>query len=117
MQRLTIVRYKVKPEFVAENEQLSHAVFDRVRRDQPQGIDYSLFKEADGQSFSAFVLEQRLARARGMLKDARFCGRAISAIAFDSGFGDLSYFNRAFRRRYGATPSDVRAATRRSRDV
>jgi len=51
MQRLTIVRYKVKPEAVAENESLSHAVFDRVRRDAPAGISYSLFKEADGQSF------------------------------------------------------------------
>jgi hypothetical protein len=51
MQRLTIVRYKVKPEAVAENETLSHAVFDRVRRDAPAGISYSLFKEADGQSF------------------------------------------------------------------
>ena len=51
MQRLTIVRYKVKPECVDENERLSHAVFDRVRRDRPRGIDYSLFKEADGQSF------------------------------------------------------------------
>ena len=27
------------------------------------------------------------------------------------GFGDLSHFNRVFRRRYGATPSDVRAAS------
>ena len=51
MQRLTIVRYKVKPEAVAENESLSHAVFDRVRRDAPAGISYSLFKEADGRSF------------------------------------------------------------------
>jgi AraC-like DNA-binding protein len=65
--------------------------------------------EADGQSFSAFVLEQRLARARGMLKDARFCDRAISAIAFDSGFGDLSYFNRTFRQRFDASPSEMRA--------
>jgi AraC-like DNA-binding protein len=24
------------------------------------------------------------------------------------GFGDLSYFNRAFRRRYDATPSEIR---------
>ncbi|MEN3383321.1 MAG: hypothetical protein V7608_3365, partial [Hyphomicrobiales bacterium] len=40
----------------------------------------------------------------------RYAGQKISAIAFDAGFGDLSYFNRAFRRRYGAAPSEVRAA-------
>ncbi len=51
MQRVTIVRYKVKPESVADNEALSHAVFDRVRRDRPQGVSYGLFREADGQSF------------------------------------------------------------------
>ncbi|RUU46363.1 AraC family transcriptional regulator [Mesorhizobium sp. M6A.T.Ca.TU.002.02.2.1] len=32
----------------------------------------------------------------------------ISSIAFEAGFGDLSYFHRAFRRLYGATPSDIR---------
>ncbi|RUX33774.1 helix-turn-helix domain-containing protein, partial [Mesorhizobium sp. M7A.F.Ca.CA.002.09.1.1] len=37
-------------------------------------------------------------------------GRSITAIAYEAGFNDLSYFNRAFRRRYDATPSDVRAA-------
>ena len=51
MPRVTIVRYKVKPEAVEENENRSHAVFDRVRRDQPEGIAYGLFKENDGQSF------------------------------------------------------------------
>jgi AraC-like DNA-binding protein len=34
----------------------------------------------------------------------------VSSVAFEVGFGDLSYFNRTFRRRFGATPSDVRAA-------
>jgi AraC-like DNA-binding protein len=64
--------------------------------------------EADGVTFSEFVLAQRLARAHRMLGEPRFAARPISAIAFEVGFGDLSYFNRSFRRRYGMTPSDVR---------
>jgi AraC-like DNA-binding protein len=65
--------------------------------------------EGDGTTFTEFVLTRRLARAHRMLGDPRFVGRTISAIAFDAGFGDLSYFNRVFRRRYGLTPSDARA--------
>jgi AraC-like DNA-binding protein len=57
-------------------------------------------------SFSQFVLVSRLERAHRMLRDPRNLERPVSAI----GFGDLSYFNRAFRRRYAATPSDVRAS-------
>jgi AraC-like DNA-binding protein len=37
----------------------------------------------------------------------------ISTIAIESGFGGLSYFNHVFRRRYGATPSDIRATARK----
>ena len=64
-------------------------------------------------SLSECVLAQRLARAHRMLTDSRHVARPVSAIAFDAGFGDLSHFNRTFRRRYGATPSDVRAAAAR----
>ena len=32
----------------------------------------------------------------------------LLTIAYASGFGELSHFNHAFRRRYGATPSEVR---------
>jgi AraC-like DNA-binding protein len=65
--------------------------------------------ESEGSSFSECVLGERLMRAHGMLTDPRFGGRSITSVAFDAGFGDVSYFNRSFRRRFGATPSDIRA--------
>lgn len=65
--------------------------------------------ESEGTSLSRFVLDQRLARVHSMLADPRYRGSTISAIVFSAGFGDLSTFNREFRRRFGATPSDVRA--------
>jgi AraC-like DNA-binding protein len=75
-----------------------------------------LFEE-EPLSFSVFVLENRLERARRMLSDGRFRDRAIGNIAFDAGFGDLSYFNRAFRRRFGASPSDIRVEASRLWDA
>jgi AraC-like DNA-binding protein len=64
--------------------------------------------ENEGFTFSSFVRDQRLACAHRMLSDPRLADRTIGSIAFDVGFGDLSYFNRTFRRRYGAPPSEIR---------
>jgi AraC-like DNA-binding protein len=68
--------------------------------------------ENDGTTLSRYVLGQRLAQAYRMLVNPHLADRAISTIAYDAGFADLSTFNREFRRRFGATPSDVRAAVR-----
>ncbi len=65
--------------------------------------------ERDGTTFSEFVLEARLARAHRMLVSSAQASETVTAIAYACGFNDLSYFNRTFRRRYGATPSEVRA--------
>jgi AraC-like DNA-binding protein len=70
--------------------------------------------ESDGTTFSRFLLDQRLARAHRMVSNPLLAERTISTIAYEVGFGDLSHFNRAFRRRYGETPSDVRARSRAS---
>jgi AraC-like DNA-binding protein len=64
--------------------------------------------ESEGTSFSEFVLSRRLVQAHRMLTDPRRHDRSITWIAFACGFGDLSYFNRTFKRLYGATPSEVR---------
>jgi AraC-like DNA-binding protein len=68
-----------------------------------------LFEQA-GTTFTEFVLEQRLLQARKLLQDPRSRARKISDIAHSAGFSDLSYFNRAFRKRFSATPSDLRGA-------
>jgi AraC-like DNA-binding protein len=71
-----------------------------------------LFK-AEGTTFSQFLLGRRLVRAYRMLTDARWGDRSVAWIAFEVGFGDLSYFNRTFKRLYGATPSELRSAKAR----
>jgi len=69
--------------------------------------------EREGLTFSAFLLDRRLSRAHRFLSEPRLADLKISSVAFDVGFGDLSYFNRVFRRRYGATPSEIRQAAKR----
>jgi AraC-like DNA-binding protein len=64
--------------------------------------------EGDAVTFSSFLLGERLTRAYRMLTDLKYADRTVSAIAYDIGFNDISYFNRCFRRRYGATPRDIR---------
>jgi AraC-like DNA-binding protein len=68
--------------------------------------------EAEGTTFTAFVLDARLALAHRLLADRRTANLKIDAVAREAGFGDMSYFNRTFRRRYGASPSDVRVQAR-----
>ena len=68
--------------------------------------------ESEGMKFTDYVLAQRLALAHRLLSDPFRRSTKISAIALDAGFGDLSYFNRTFRQRYGVAPSEVRLSAR-----
>jgi len=61
-----------------------------------------------GSTFTEFVLEQRLQKARRLLSSPIGGSKKISEIAYDVGFSDLAYFNRTFRSRFGMTPSDCR---------
>jgi AraC-like DNA-binding protein len=64
--------------------------------------------ERSGNTFTEFVLEQRLLLARKLVTDPAHRHRKISDIAHMSGFSDLSYFNRAFRKRFGVSPTEIR---------
>ena len=49
--RRVMVRYRVKPDQVAENEQLVRDVYEELSRTQPDGFRYGTFKLEDGVSF------------------------------------------------------------------
>jgi hypothetical protein len=49
--RQVMVRYRVKPDRVAENEELVRAVYDELRRTEPMGLRYATFRLDDGVSF------------------------------------------------------------------
>jgi AraC-like DNA-binding protein len=66
--------------------------------------------EETGTSFTEYLVERWLERAFAMLTDRRCLHLGIIDIAFAAGFGDVSHFNRMFRRRFGDRPSSVRAA-------
>jgi AraC family transcriptional regulator len=67
------------------------------------------FRQVAGTTPHQLVLRTRLHRAAVRLRTS---GESISAIAFDAGFGDLSTFNRRFRRLMGCTPRAYRARAR-----
>jgi AraC-like DNA-binding protein len=54
------------------------------------------------------VMEPRLQKARAMLSTPRHDRLKVSEIAYACGFNEVSYFNRCFRRRFGASPTQFR---------
>ena len=63
-----------------------------------------VFAELEGRPPHRFLTEVRLAHAHARLRD----GASVTDTCFAVGFGSLSHFVTTFRRRYGATPSDIR---------
>lgn len=57
---------------------------------------------------SQYIWDLRLERTKERLTTGCFNGGSISEIAFSCGFSSAAHFSRAFRKRYGMSPSDAR---------
>jgi AraC-like DNA-binding protein len=89
---------------------LSDVTFSQItarHRLSPRYVQ-TLFED-EGTTFTQFVLDERLGLAWRILAGPRSAGRKVADIAASCGFRDLSYFNRKFRRRFGVSPSEIRA--------
>ena len=67
----------------------------------------NLLSETDA-NFTERVMELRLQNARAILTSPQGDRMKISDIAYSCGFNEVSYFNRCFRRRFGASPTQYR---------
>jgi AraC-like DNA-binding protein len=63
------------------------------------------FKKRTGKTFTEFLTQIRIHQACQLLQDSDL---SISQIAFQCGFQNLSYFNRAFKKFLGETPKEFR---------
>lgn len=108
--RLTAILRMIAQQF--DNPGLSAATVAAQLGVTPRYVHRLL--ETTGCSFAEHLLDRRLERAAALLRDPHRQGQKISDIAQETGFVDLSHFNRAFRRRFGDTPSGVRGTTFRN---
>ena len=71
----------------------------------------TLFKSALGMTLGEYLTRYRLYLAQSMLLRGGSEGaRDVASIAFDAGFGSVSRFHDAFRRRFGVSPHRFRLA-------
>ncbi|NJO43692.1 MAG: helix-turn-helix transcriptional regulator [Cyanobacteria bacterium CRU_2_1] len=64
-----------------------------------------LFKQSIGVAPYQYVLQQRVERAKQLLKDEK---RAIVDIALECGFANQTHLNKHFRKLTGMTPKSYR---------
>jgi AraC-like DNA-binding protein len=83
--------------------------WQNITRDKLAGICHlspsafsRAFRNEHGTTFEHFLLEYRVDKARGLLAEPRM---TVSQVAYSSGFNDVSYFSRVFKRLSGITPS------------
>jgi two-component system, response regulator YesN len=63
-----------------------------------------LFKQETGVSFSSYVLERKMERAKAILQDG---GKVYDAARL-VGYRDVSYFTKVFRKYWGVTPGEMK---------
>jgi AraC-like DNA-binding protein len=65
----------------------------------------NVFKEAIGATCIQYLIEYRLAQAAARLQES---DEPVTQIALDTGFQNISYFNRTFKIHYHVTPTAYR---------
>ncbi|WP_298430881.1 AraC family transcriptional regulator [Ottowia sp.] len=106
--RLALIQRAILARLDVPELRLEHIA--RLHHMTPRQVQRLFARE--GTCFSDHVREQRLERAHALLADPAQRGKRVLDIALESGFNGFPAFSRAFRRRFGMTPTEVREAAK-----
>lgn len=106
---LRAARLKAVKNDIAEHISDSELSINQVAMRQKISPQYirALF-HSEETTFADYITKLRLEQIYRLLCNLLYIGSSISTLAFDMGFNNLSWFNRAFKHRFGLTPSEVR---------
>lgn len=112
---LRAARFEAIKHDILEHSAESELSISQVARRQGISPQYirTLF-HCEETTFADYVTDLRLEHAYQHLCNPAYSDCCISTLAFDMGFNNLSWFNRAFKQRFNLTPSEVRNLSKRS---
>jgi len=88
-------------------DHLSDLEFDVRRLQEKSGLSstqlYRKLQALTGLSPSKFIRHMRLKRAMKLLEQQK---GSVTQVAFEVGFGNLSYFTKCFKEQFGISPSE-----------
>ncbi len=110
---LTEEKKSDKPKWVERVERHLHANVDQEIsvEEMAKLAGYSryhftrLFEEHAGSSPAAYLNKLRLARATGLLRTNQL---SVKEVAYRTGFNDVNYFCKSFRKSFGVSPGEFR---------
>ena len=93
--------------FLAEHKDESVSLKELAQRVSLSPCHFcKVFKKQTGLTFTEYRTRQRIEQAKRLLLDPQ---HRVAEVAFEAGFNSIPYFNRAFRRIVGCSPTEYRA--------
>ncbi|MFA9391144.1 MAG: AraC family transcriptional regulator [Prolixibacteraceae bacterium] len=100
-------RIKLVNEYLFENMQNQIRIEDVAKKINMSPSAFShFFKKRTQRSFTDYLTELRIGNAAKLLIESE---KNISEVCYESGFNNISNFNRSFRTQKGCTPSEFRS--------